>query len=318
MNNDSNKSVEQSNSIAADRVQGSFDEDLVTCSICHMILWKPVACKTCENSFCSDCINQWQQKQPNKCPFTCHYEERKCIGAILKVLSRLQINCCYMQNGCSVAVPYEGLEKHEQQCDYQFKKCEGCQRELLLKDLAQHQELCDQIDLKCSTCETLFKRKDMKNHKEVQCLKQQLQQQKNQVQELKLEFKQEIQQLKETMEQKLKNQQDTIDQLHVKNEEMQEECLNVVKKQIQLHMMQETFDSVYSNTLKIEEHGLVVVLIGKREHSEVRGRNSYSSGINCIKFQIEKMLNNEWISFGVLSQSTPMASTSFSSPSFYG
>ncbi|CAF4558705.1 unnamed protein product [Rotaria socialis] len=151
MNNDSNKSVEQSNSIAADRVQGSFDEDLVTCSICHMILWKPVACKTCENSFCSDCINQWQQKQPNKCPFTCHYEERKS------------------------AVPYEGLEKHEQQCDYQPKKCEGCQRELLLKDLAQHQQQCDQIDLKCSTCETLFKRKDMKNHNEVQCLKQQLQ-----------------------------------------------------------------------------------------------------------------------------------------------
>ncbi|CAF2117843.1 unnamed protein product [Rotaria magnacalcarata] len=158
MNNDSNKSVEQSNSIAADRVQGSFDEDLVTCSICHMILWKPVACKTCENSFFSDCINQWQQKQPNKCPFACRYEKRKCIAAILKVLSKLQINCCYMQNGCSVAVPYEGLEKHEQQCDYQPQKCEGCQRELLLKDLAQHQQLCDQIDLKCSTCEALFKR----------------------------------------------------------------------------------------------------------------------------------------------------------------
>ncbi|CAF4712750.1 unnamed protein product [Rotaria socialis] len=30
MNNDSNKNFEQSNSIAADRAQGSFDEDLVT------------------------------------------------------------------------------------------------------------------------------------------------------------------------------------------------------------------------------------------------------------------------------------------------
>ncbi|CAF2064224.1 unnamed protein product, partial [Rotaria magnacalcarata] len=145
MNNDSNKSVEQSNSIAADHVQGSFDEDLVTCSICHMILWKPVACKTCENSFCSDCINQWQQKQPNKCPFACRYEKRKCIAAILK----------------------------------------------------------------------------------------------------------------------------------------------------------ETFDSMYSNTLKIKEHGLVVVLIDKREHSE------------------KKILNNQWISFGVLSQSIPMAPKSYDSPSFY-
>ncbi|CAF4823985.1 unnamed protein product [Rotaria socialis] len=120
------------------------------------------------------------------------------------------------------------------------------------------------------------------------------------------------------MEQKLKNQQGTIDQLHVKNEEMKEECLNVIKKQIQLHMMQETFDSVYSNTLKIEENGLVVVLVGTHGHSEVRGRNSYSSGINRIKFQIEKMLSNQWISFGVLSQSTPMASNSYNSPPFYG
>jgi predicted RNase H-like nuclease (RuvC/YqgF family) len=97
-----------------------------------------------------------------------------------------------MQSGCSIVVPYDGLEKHEQQCDYQLKKCEGCQRELLLKDLTQHQQQCDQLDLKCLTCETFFKRKDIKNHNEVQCLKQQLQQQKDQVQQLK----QEIQQLK--------------------------------------------------------------------------------------------------------------------------
>ncbi|CAF3157134.1 unnamed protein product [Rotaria sp. Silwood2] len=30
------------------------------------------------------------------------------------------------------------------------------------------------------------------------------------------------------------------------------------------------------------------------------------------------MLNNQWISFGVISKSTPMAAYSFSSPSFYG
>ena len=93
-------------------------------------------------------------------------------------------------------VPYEELEKHEQRCGYQFKKCEECQCKLLLKYLTQHQQQGDQINLKCLTCETIFKRKDMKNHNELQCLKQQLQQQKDQVQRLKLEFKQEVQQLK--------------------------------------------------------------------------------------------------------------------------
>ncbi|CAM4887323.1 unnamed protein product [Rotaria socialis] len=57
---------------------------------------------------------------------------------------------------------------------------------------------------------------------------------------------------------------------------------------------------MYSNTLKIEEHGLVVVLIDKGEHSA------------------KKILNNQWISFGILSQSTPMAPKSYDSPSFYG
>lgn len=75
---------------------------------------------------------------------------------------------------------------------------------------------------------------------------------------------------------------------------------------------------MYGSTLKIEENGFVVVLIDKDGHCEVRGRNSYASGINIIKFRIEKMLNNQWISFGVLSKSTPMASNSYNSPSFYG
>ncbi|CAF1354703.1 unnamed protein product, partial [Didymodactylos carnosus] len=228
-------------------------------------------------------------------------------------------------NGCFVVTSYEALEKHEQQCDYQLKKCEGCEQELLLKDLKQHQQQCDQIDLMCSTCETIFKRKDMKNHNEVQCLKQQLKQQKDQVQQLKVEFKQEIQQLKETMDQKLKNQQDAFDQEHVKQKELHEQCLNTLEKQIKpfilpvnLRNIVEKFDRVHSNTIKIEENGLLAILVDKRGHCEVRGRSLYCCGINRIKFKIEKMLNNQWISFGIISQSTQMASASYSSPSFYG
>ena len=29
------------------------------CAICHDILWKPVACQSCETPFCSPCIQQW-------------------------------------------------------------------------------------------------------------------------------------------------------------------------------------------------------------------------------------------------------------------
>jgi hypothetical protein len=93
----------QQKSLSSDRVQGppSANVDLLECSICHDILWKPVACQTCETSFCSACINRWLANNPNKCPNQCEtYVERKCPPITTKLLSQLQISCNFKLDGC--------------------------------------------------------------------------------------------------------------------------------------------------------------------------------------------------------------------------
>ncbi|CAF1499909.1 unnamed protein product, partial [Didymodactylos carnosus] len=82
------------------------------------------------------------------------------------------------ENGCSSVLPYEALEKHELECGYQSKYCQGCQGHVLEKDYAQHQDKCAEISLKCSKCDTTYKRKHLKQHTKVQCLQQQLEQQR--------------------------------------------------------------------------------------------------------------------------------------------
>ena len=93
----------QQKSLSSDRVQGppSTNVELLECSICHDLLWKPVACQTCETPFCSACINRWLANNPNKCPNGCEtYIERKCPPFITKLLSKLQISCTFKSNDC--------------------------------------------------------------------------------------------------------------------------------------------------------------------------------------------------------------------------
>ncbi|CAF3085560.1 unnamed protein product, partial [Rotaria sp. Silwood2] len=93
----------QQTGLSPDRVCGSsgFKADHVECSICREILWKPVACQSCERPFCSICINQWLVNHPQVCPNRCQaYKERKCPALIVKLLSELEIACFYKCNGC--------------------------------------------------------------------------------------------------------------------------------------------------------------------------------------------------------------------------
>ncbi|CAF4263521.1 unnamed protein product, partial [Rotaria sordida] len=62
-------SMEQQ-SISCDRVcsPSSVNVNFLECPICHDLLWKPVACQTCETAFCSACIGQWLANNPEKCP----------------------------------------------------------------------------------------------------------------------------------------------------------------------------------------------------------------------------------------------------------
>jgi len=169
------KSIVRTDSLSIDRINNEFDEDLILCPICTNILWKPIACKTCENSFCLKCIRLWLNEKPNQCPFNCHFQERKCPGILLKLLSKLKLNCENKINGCNILIPYEALEKHQlKECQFRFIQCSNCLKEILSKDFDIHQnELCLQIKSTCLKCSSIYYQKD--GHSYLDCLKKQSQ-----------------------------------------------------------------------------------------------------------------------------------------------
>jgi hypothetical protein len=92
--------------LPSNRVSGPSGANIVElgCSICHDLLWKPIACQTCETPFCSVCIAQWLANKTN-CPNGCKvYIERKCPPFVARLLAQLQINCIYESKGCEQVI----------------------------------------------------------------------------------------------------------------------------------------------------------------------------------------------------------------------
>lgn len=97
----------QGNGLSSTRVQGLslVNTTHLECPICHELLWKPVACHTCEKPFCSACICQWLSNHPNQCPNQCPtYVERKCPPLCASLLAELQISCFYLSQGCEQVI----------------------------------------------------------------------------------------------------------------------------------------------------------------------------------------------------------------------
>ena len=77
------------------------------------------------------------------------------------------------------------------------------------------------------------------------------------------------------------------------------------------------FEKVCCNA-QILENGLVAEHNGSTSHAEVRGSTKYSTGTHKISLKIEKMENNNWMFWGIMSQNTPMQNNSYSSTSANG
>ncbi len=108
------------------------------CCICQNVLWKPVACSTCENAFCASCIRTWTNKQNSfgqaTCPFHCRFQEKRAPPILNNLLSKLQIYCAYAPNGCQEVVLYDALEKHEETCQYERTPCRICETPVSHRD----------------------------------------------------------------------------------------------------------------------------------------------------------------------------------------
>lgn len=195
-----NQTEFSSNSIITERVTNLNLEhsDLVHCPICHNILWKPVTCNSCENSFCFQCIEKWlfeQQEQIiecihnenendyitkclslTRCPFNCSpFQQRKCPPLLISILSKLKIQCRNKYSGCQQILCYEQLEKHEEElCSYRIIQCLGCKQNMFkeIYDNEQHLFKCIYIELQCMKCQSIFKRKDQ--HTQLDCMEKQI------------------------------------------------------------------------------------------------------------------------------------------------
>ncbi|CAF3769508.1 unnamed protein product [Rotaria sp. Silwood1] len=178
--------------LSSDRIRGSprLDIDHLECAICNELLWKPVACQSCETPFCSTCIHQWLANNPFKCPNRCRpYTERKCPPFIVKLLSQLQIACFYQSAGCNQIISYEGLDKHEIECGFQSQQCSGCQLQILKKDFDNHMSNCPSMQVTCQDCKLIYKRGDTAIiHTENICLREQLRQLRDECKENKREI----------------------------------------------------------------------------------------------------------------------------------
>jgi len=145
----------------------------VTCSICHKVLWKPVCCSGCENSFCKYCMDQWSQKS-KECPNRCVFKEKKVPPIIKDILSDFQVTCFYRGNGCGDNLSYDNLEKHQNECGFVASECKGCKKLLCKNVLEGHEKDCPLVMVKCGNCEATRTRAEMQSHTEVACLQLQV------------------------------------------------------------------------------------------------------------------------------------------------
>ncbi|CAF1203803.1 unnamed protein product [Didymodactylos carnosus] len=190
-------------SISSDRlIDPNQSHDGLECIIYHNILSKPVSCKTCLNSFCSNCINTWLITQ-SVCPYKCNpFEKRQPPPITMTFLSKLNISCRNKSRGCEEALLYDSLENHEQKCEYQSVQCQDCKQEIVQKDFAEHREQCTDVFTECPKCSTKYKRRNANKHTEIKCLQISMQRKMDEA----------LKRQQQTFNKALKQQQETFSQ----------------------------------------------------------------------------------------------------------
>ncbi|CAF1927214.1 unnamed protein product [Rotaria magnacalcarata] len=158
-------------------------DDEYLCPICVHLLWKPVECQNCQRVFCKNCIDKCLKEKPNVCPLCQHYQEKRCSPLLYALLCKFKIVCENKHNGCDDILPYESLEKHQQeQCQYQMKICRGCQNNVLKKDLDQHEQKCGEITIECKRCKLVYKKRE--THEQLDCVMNMLNQSNKKIESL--------------------------------------------------------------------------------------------------------------------------------------
>lgn len=82
-------------------------KNLIKCNICQKIIKDPIRCKSCQNSYCKACIDNWIKNQ-NKCPNECQNPEYIKNLEIPALLTNIK----YLCKNCKQEIKYYDVESH--------------------------------------------------------------------------------------------------------------------------------------------------------------------------------------------------------------
>ena len=109
-----------------------FIEAVAVCPICLGIAKNAKQCKTCENCFCSICIEEWSKKS-NTCPYKCANHELKTPSRTIKsILDSLLFKCPL---GCNTELKVNNYVQHVSVCQVIYTNCPTCNSEVKDCDL---------------------------------------------------------------------------------------------------------------------------------------------------------------------------------------
>uniref|UniRef100_A0A7M5UVC7 Uncharacterized protein n=1 Tax=Clytia hemisphaerica TaxID=252671 RepID=A0A7M5UVC7_9CNID len=130
---------------------GGINKDDITCAICHLILREPVQAVKCGHRFCTKCIGEFHQTNPEKCPMDWQtIQVFPDIGKKREILN-LQIRCQNHEEGCVWQNEIRELENHLKNCGYQKVPCElKCGENVLQKNMPKHLVVECRMILRCA------------------------------------------------------------------------------------------------------------------------------------------------------------------------
>ena len=150
-------------------IDDSFFLDL-KCSICHNLLWNPMECNECGNSFCEYCIKQNLSNGNLCCPLckSKQFNPRKAKG-LKKFLNKIRIRCNNKQ--CREMPEYFDYVNHLEKCPFRIYHCtnEGCKYEDTLDNIKYHSSECQYRIIKCKFCEKEIRQYTFEIHEKTEC-----------------------------------------------------------------------------------------------------------------------------------------------------
>lgn len=148
-----------------ERFLDSFGQDLV-CQICLCVLQDPLECKTCQSSFCTQCISTWKLNR-NKCPNNCELSLHTSHKYLRSALESLHLKCINAELGCEKVVTLGNISKHEnKKCEFRMAKCRysNCGEIFKCGEIEAHEENCLHKIITCGECGQEINIREMDEH----------------------------------------------------------------------------------------------------------------------------------------------------------